>query len=316
MANGIIVSNEIPQYERNVIDFLQALEAPSNNLFFASFIGNSFSDIPYRIASIKVESPTISYDISGNKQPIIKSAEYNNEVSITWVEDVYRSVEKFHIDWLNNWYDFNADCLPIGVNGRFRSIELIGYHYKNVIEGASTIPIMESEPTIWLSIYNLRPQKFSDKGFDFKWGETSEHTITISYSFTEMKPFYYNRQKGQYILDKTGELMTGSTNPGFGGARVSGESCNKDYTDPVTKKTYCKGGSIKHWYSKDQRPFSAWSWHENESVATQSIRNEFLANASADTASQFNKSAAEVTTKGFSVIQNTKNLTGFREEKD
>jgi len=275
--DGIIYSKQIPQHERNVIDFLQALEAPSNNLFFASFISSSFTDIPYRIAGIKVESPSISYDLNGNKQPIIKSADYNNEVSITWVEDVYRSVEKFHIDWLNNWYDFNSDCLPIGTNGRFRSIELIGYHYKNIVKDGSTIPIMESEPTIWLSIYNLMPQKFSDNGFNFKWGESSEHTITISYKYTEIRPFYYNRQAGQYILSEN-ELMNNSTNPGFGGARSSAEECNDK---PINKKNYCTGGSTKHWYSDKQKPFSAWSWHETDSKQ-RSIQNEYLANANSD----------------------------------
>lgn len=275
--NGIIYSKDIPQHERNVIDFLQALEAPSNNLFFASFISSSFADIPYRIAGIKVESPSINYDLNGNKQPIIKSADYNNEVSITWVEDVYRSVEKFHIDWLNNWYDFNSDCLPIGTNGRFRSIELIGYHYKNIVKGESTIPIMESEPTIWLSIYNLMPQKFSDNGFNFKWGESSEHTITISYKYSEIKPFYYNRQAGQYILSKN-ELMNKSTNPGFGGARSSTNKCNDK---PINEKNYCTGGSTLHWYSDKQKPFSAWSWHEKD-PKNRSIQNEFLANASSD----------------------------------
>jgi len=274
--NGVIYQKDIPQYERNVIDFLQALEAPSNNLFFASFIGDSFTDIPYRIAGIKVESPSINYDITGNKQPIIKSAEYNNEVSITWVEDVYRSVEKFHIDWLNNWYDFNSDCLPIGTNGRFRSIELIGYHYKNVVKDSSTIPIMESEPIIWLRIYNLMPQKFSDSGYNFKWGETSEHTITVNYKFSEMKPYYYNRQKDQYIL-KSNELMTSSTNPGFGGARSVDSSCSNDVE--IKGKKYCANGSDKHWYSDGKRPFSAWSWHETDS-SVQNIQNEFIAGAS------------------------------------
>lgn len=280
-SDGIIYSYHIPQHERNVIDFLQALEAPSNNLFFASFISSSFTDIPYRIAGIKVESPIINYDLNGNKQPIIKSAEYNNEVSITWVEDVYRSVEKFHIDWLNNWYDFNSDCLPIGTNGRFRSIELIGYHYKNIVKGESTIPIMESEPTIWLSIYNLMPQKFSDNGFNFKWGESSEHTITISYKYSEIRPFYYNRQEGQYILSEN-ELMNNSTNPGFGGARSAVDTkdtkCSPDVD--INGKKYCKGGATFHWYSENgKKPFSAWSWHE-ENPSERSIQNEFLANAS------------------------------------
>lgn len=287
---GVIYSNKIPLYERDVIDFLQELEAPSNNLFFASFIGRSFSDIPYRIAGIKVDSPSISYELNGNKQPVIKSADISDEISITWVEDVYRSVEKFHIDWLNNWYDFNADFLPIGPNGRFKSIELIGYHYKNIVNNSSTIPIMESEPTIWLRIYNLMPTKFSDNGFNFKWGEASEHTITISYKFSEIAPFYYNRQAGQYVLNNE-ELMNNTNNPGFGGARSSDESCDND--ELKDNKPYCTKGSIKHWYSNGKKPFTAWAWHEYEDNAdstTPDHQAAFIAKAASETKSTANES--------------------------
>lgn len=259
-----IFSKDIPQYEREGLDFLYELEKPANNLFFANFTNDSgadlYADTHFRIASIKVDSPSLTIDYNANKQPVIKTADMPTTVTITWVEDVYRSVEKFHTRWIQSWYDFRSDFLPVGVNGRFKNMELIGYHYKNVVESSSAVPLATTEPVLWLRLYGLVPQK-TGPGYQYGWGEPGSATIDITYNCSSIEPYYYNRpnKNSEYLVGGVGDdLLSTGNNPQLGGSRYQGEPTVKPSSEYASK--YTDLGGYEHLNSNTKMPYSSWAW--------------------------------------------------------
>lgn len=190
-------SNDILTWEETGVDFLYNLSHAENNLFFAQIEG--VSDSQYRISKISVGSPKIDFERNKNRFLSLKSATLPEEVTITWIEDSYRSVEQFHIGWLRNWYDFEADFIPIGNAGKFKNILITAYHYQNNNNSLSA-PILSPRPVLKISLVNCVPTDAGSAGYDFGWDNGGIKEFTSTYKFSKIYVAYAAAdQKAAYI---------------------------------------------------------------------------------------------------------------------
>lgn len=178
------VDKDIQVYERDVLDYLTDMEPQSQNLFYAgNFLevgsgSNSikeFYNAHYRIAGIQL--PGMSFDMETDKLtriPMFKACNFEYKVTIDWREDVYHSVQKYHEDWMRRWYDRVHDTLRCGVSGKFRSLDLIAYHYTASSDLATFLEEPEIEPLFWYRIAGMVPINIEGMKFDAANGKNDE----------------------------------------------------------------------------------------------------------------------------------------------
>ena len=183
-ANFTGVDKDIQIYERDVLDYLTDMEPQTQNLFYAGNfleVGSGSSSIKefynahYRIAGIQL--PGISFDMETDKLtriPIFKACNFEYKITIDWREDVYHSVQKYHEDWMRRWYDRVHDTLRCGVSGKFRSLDLIAYHYTASSDLATFLEEPEIEPLFWYRIAGMVPISIDGMKFDASSGKNDE----------------------------------------------------------------------------------------------------------------------------------------------
>lgn len=140
------------KYQNEALDYLYDVEPQSNNLFWAGYFEQGANVRPlfnaqYRIRKITIPFPTMTIDNHREtRHPIFKDVNFSQEVKIDWFEDVYHSIKKYHLDWFSRWYNREYDVLRCGVNGKFRTMKVVAYHYEdrtnNVIAAPKPVPIM------------------------------------------------------------------------------------------------------------------------------------------------------------------------------
>jgi hypothetical protein len=183
-ANFTDVDKDIQVYESDLIDYLTDMEPQTQNLFYAGNfleIGSGSNSIKefynahYRIASIQL--PGMSFDMETDKLtriPMFKACNFEYKVTIDWREDVYHSVQKYHEDWMRRWYDRVHDTVRCGVSGKFRSLDLIAYHYTSSSDLANFIEVPEIEPLFWYRIAGMVPINIEGMKFDASNGKNDE----------------------------------------------------------------------------------------------------------------------------------------------
>lgn len=140
------------KYQNEALDYLYDVEPQSNNLFWAGYFEQGDNVRPlfnaqYRIRKITIPLPSMTIDNHREtRYPIFKDVNFSQEIKIDWFEDVYHSIKKYHLDWFSRWYNREYDVLRCGVNGKFRTMKVVAYHYEdwnnNVIAAPRPVPIM------------------------------------------------------------------------------------------------------------------------------------------------------------------------------
>lgn len=204
-------------YQQNGVDYLYDLEPTQNNLFWAgnfdehnlaetsfelhtgSAVNGSslpkrpFSNAEFRIQSIDFKLPSLSFNHDKTKPlkfETLDTATFSNDVSITFIEDVYHSVMKYHLDWFNRWYDRRRDVLRCGVNGKMRGLDVVLFHY--VESNTSISNPFESMPVPQpIMMVRLRGMKFKDMtNLKVDATDTKAGTITVNYSMNLAEIYY------------------------------------------------------------------------------------------------------------------------------
>lgn len=204
---------KLEMYVSDGVDYLYQLEPRSQNLFWVGGFRESgaidasgdpgsglirpFYNAAYRIRDIKIKMPSISYEINKlTRLPTPKSIDYPQEISITWMEDVYHSVRKYHLDWLQRWYMREFDCWRCGAQGKFRAMRIIPFHYVNsVSDTTSVIEVPKIQPLMAIDVAGMAPKGVGD---DWTWSHSddgNEGTLAISYSIASIH-FYYAEELG------------------------------------------------------------------------------------------------------------------------
>ena len=206
-------------YQQNGVDYLYDLEPTQNNLFWAGnfdehnnaesqftiHTGNDvksagvnlgkrpFSNSEFRIQSVDFKLPSLVFEHNKTKplkMEVLDAVNFSNEISITFIEDVYHSVQKYHLDWLNRWYDRRRDVLRCGVDGKMRGLDVVLFHY--VESNASVTSPLDSMPVPEpIMMIRIRGMKVKDVGnLKVDASDTKAGTISVNYSMNISEIYY------------------------------------------------------------------------------------------------------------------------------
>jgi hypothetical protein len=223
IGEDILQGMEFDQW--NGVDYLYKIEPQSQNLFFAGYFceagasndtspnpqdqsGSSmkmFYNARYRIRKITIPFPSMEIEYHPElRAPMPKSVNYQNEITIDWFEDVYHSVQKYHIDWFNRWYTREYDCFRCGIQGKFRKLAIVAFHYvnKNIESGVdSIVPVPKIEPLFCFVLGGLIPKQIPSMTFDYN-ADQNDNMLSMTYHCGPIRWIY------------TSDLGFGDTNPG------------------------------------------------------------------------------------------------------
>ena len=176
-------------YQSDAIDYLYDLEPRSQNLFWVGYFRQAvthngelrpFYNASYRINKISIPMPSMSLSIQNSlRAPIFDKVEFPMTVNISWHEDVYHSVHKYHLDWFARWYNRQYDVLRCGVNGKFRQLTIVAYHYINE-DVESIIEVPSIQPIMAFKIGGLVPEKLPSMDFDHGSAQ-NDKTLDLTY---------------------------------------------------------------------------------------------------------------------------------------
>jgi hypothetical protein len=129
-------------------------------------------DIPFRIQDISFNSPSLEFeDLKTLHIDVVKSLTLNKNVTITWLEDAYRSVQTWHMNWFSKWYSRETDSFVAGITGKYKNLIIYGFHYINASEMAdkesASLQVPIPEVIFKITIGGLRPLTFGDWKFSF-----------------------------------------------------------------------------------------------------------------------------------------------------
>ena len=188
----------IAEYEYEAINYLSDLEPFEGNLFWAgnfssgSENGKSSKDgsqlrnlanAEFRIKSITFPSINLNFKEDQNlRRNFFTNITRATEMTITWIEDAYMSITKYHNDWLCNWYDVEHDCFIIGPTGKYRQLDVYLYHY--MVQGDGT---MKPQIIMQYKLHGLVPTAVKYPDFN---REGTDSTISINYKVGKCEACY------------------------------------------------------------------------------------------------------------------------------
>jgi hypothetical protein len=193
----------INSFQSDGVDYVYDLEPQSNNLFYAGFFRESdkpspasyqrpFFNAAYRIKTISWNGPKLTFEHDVRTHlPKMKSHEYDVSVSIGWREDAYHSVKRYHLNWMQRWYNRGFDCLRCGPQGKFRRMAVIAFHYVNAAEqsSASVIEVPVAQPIMVFDFGGLVPEGFGDWDFSSD-SDGNDQLVNITYRAARVNWFY------------------------------------------------------------------------------------------------------------------------------
>lgn len=211
------ISEGLLSIERLGVDYLYDLEHAQNNLFFMGC--DNTSDAQFRISSVSLPAQTMSFERNNNRGISISSIEPGEEITVNWIEDAYRSVENFHLQWMRQWYDFGADCIPIGSGGKYKTFTILVYHYinKNKTGGA---PVVQPDPVLKVILEGCVPNGLNSTELSWEGGGLKGYSAT--YKVSRIKYEYYGKGEelvGSKLHKQENSLMSQYAPIGFGDRR-------------------------------------------------------------------------------------------------
>lgn len=207
-------------FQQDGLDYLYSLEPTQNNLFWAGNFndgnitpnkgpGNEFPNAQFRIQSVGFQLPSLEFEeLKPLKIQVLKSIKTIQEVSITWIEDVYRSVERYHLDWINCWYNRRFDCVVTGPKGKFRKLDVYLFHYNGLLnesinDGVPSIVQPKTEQIAHITLSGLAPKSIGDMKFEMG-NSGAEGTKSITYIVNKVDIEYADK-----IGPESGQILPG-----------------------------------------------------------------------------------------------------------
>lgn len=223
---GVPVSlDELLNFEYDGTNYIYDLPPANNNLFWAGNMCAAHEPVPdnavdslnsarnytrnfynaqFRIQSISLKGLSMRFtpDEHLSHRDYFTGVELIKTVSITWLEDAYYSVQKYHQDWICNWYDSKNDCFLVGSNGKFRQLDVVAFHYKqkNSIYEDPTV-----EPVLLIAIRGMVPEQVP--GFEFNMSTGNASTQQINYRVNQAMLFYNIALRTGAPIDNKGEAI-------------------------------------------------------------------------------------------------------------
>jgi hypothetical protein len=159
--------------------------------------------LQYRIESIsgfRLPGLDIMESQSAIRIDYVKGAkDRNNTLTLNWKEDVYQTVRRYHINWMNHWYDKYLDCMVCGRRGKYRNLAAYLFHYKNM-NTTSGVPIMKAVPIALVNFIGLVPKDLGEMQLSYaENGNVSSVTIQYQMNGMEMYFYPYDEEDKKYI---------------------------------------------------------------------------------------------------------------------
>ena len=210
LEEWLLTLDRLKTFEYDGVNYRKDLEPVQQNLFWAGDFwernpdsnedktadkwGRHFINAPFRITSVKVPLPKLDYDVHPYlKTSFLKSVTYDNTITVTWLEDVYRSVQKFHLDWVHRWYNRQYDVLRNGPQGKFKQLDVYAFHYVNTTGALLEAPRLEV--LFRIKLRGLMPRSLGELTFDYG-APGNETPVSIQYSASkvlwEYNPSFYD----------------------------------------------------------------------------------------------------------------------------
>lgn len=197
---GQMSQNALSNFSSEVIDYLYDLEPASNNLFWAGnfssypdaddekFKKKLFENAQFRIESVSLSLPTFDFtEVDQMHVHVLSKIDDCKEVTLKWKEDVWRSVQKYHLDWQNRWYDRQNDCLRCGALNKYRGLDVFLFHYidsNDAYESGVSAPTAEA--ICQLKIRGLAPKNIGN--ISLNWGSSgNDSTLDMTYSVNRIQ---------------------------------------------------------------------------------------------------------------------------------
>lgn len=214
--------DNIANYEYEAINYLSDLEPYEGNLFWAGnfssgsvtldgtggdFQKRNLANAEFRIQSISL--PSVSFNFTENqnlRRNFFTGITRTTEISISWIEDAYMSISKYHNDWLCNWYDLRHDCFIVGPAGKYRKLDIYLYHYAVQEDGT-----MKPQIIVQYKLAGLVPTSIKYPDLN---REGSNPILNISYKVGKCEAWYNpdfltNKQSGAGIANNAKEIFYG-----------------------------------------------------------------------------------------------------------
>jgi hypothetical protein len=184
------------------LDYTYDIEPQSQNLFWAGYFCEAgdgkltsstkmFYNAAYRIKKVSIPFPSMEIEYHPEtRSPLVKTVSYANEVQIDWFEDVYHSVQKYHVDWFNRWYSREYDCFRCGIKGKFRKMAVVAFHYVNDNK-ESIIPVPKIEPLFAFIIGGMTPKTIPSMNFDYN-SDSNDSLLAMTYTCGPIRWVYGN----------------------------------------------------------------------------------------------------------------------------
>lgn len=140
----------------------------------------------YPLPKLTIDSKTFNGPLRWNY--VSTGRPEDNKLSIDWIEDAFWSVKRYHMNWMNHWYNRYLDCMVVGQAGKFRNLTFHLFRYKDVNKD-SAVPIQKAVPIAKFTFRGLIPETLPDS--DFGWGEEVSPTVTITYKYNDLEIYFY-----------------------------------------------------------------------------------------------------------------------------
>lgn len=197
--------DELTNFEYDGTNYIYDMPPAQPNLFWAGNMSSGlkggladsmndarnsprlFHNAQFRIQSVQINGIQLQFtqDSHMTHRDYLTSITLNKDITITWLEDVYFSVKKYHMDWFNNWYDSYSDSFVTGPTGKFRQLDVVAFHYK---QNKSIYEEPVVEPILLIALRGLVPTKVGD--FEFNATQAGKQTVSINYKMNHAMVFY------------------------------------------------------------------------------------------------------------------------------
>ena len=225
-------NNDLQNYQYNGYQYLYNLEPQQLNYFAIDSFYDPYQKAEGDTGAGTYDSPStiipdkLQYrieEISGFKLPSLdimesESAiridyvrgrkEKNNLLTLSWKEDVYQTVRRYHMNWMNRWHNNYLDCMVCGRKGKYRNLAVYLFHYKNMNDNTG-VPIMKAVPIALITFMGLVPKNLGEMKLSYsETGNTS--SVNIQYQMNGMEIYFYpyDESDKEYIGGMADEVQS------------------------------------------------------------------------------------------------------------
>lgn len=202
-------------FQQDGLDYLYNLEPTQNNLFWVGDFNDkkendphyAFNNSQFRIQSLEFALPSLEWENHKKLQiQLVKSVTSTQEVTMNWIDDYAHSVQRYHQDWFNCWYNRELDCFVRGPAGKFRGCNVYLFHYTDAAAGdkkvaKSLFATPQAEAIAKITLGGLAPKALGNMKFEMG-TSGADGLIPYTYTVNKINIEWYDAALKEHWLDE------------------------------------------------------------------------------------------------------------------